>query len=302
MIGVDWGTTNFRAFRISAEGSITARRSSPQGVLSIPAGQFPEMLRSQVGDWLTEGETQIMLCGMVGSRHGWVEAPYVSCPVGAIDLARSVIRLSFFHAEVFLIPGVAGAAPSGQPEVMRGEETATIGVLESTGGEGLICLPGTHSKWVEAKGNKILRFSTFMTGELFATLRSSTILSQLMKSKEVTDLAAFRRGVERSSESSSLLHHLFSVRTLTLRGDLQEDCAASYLSGLLIGHEVRSAIAPHAIVHLLGTESLCGLYTEAIRMCGGDSHVGDTDAAVRGMLLVSRMLAIRGANDMSRAT
>ena len=108
MIAVDWGTSNFRAFRLNAEGAVVARRSSPQGILRVDDGNFEAALRAEVGAWLAEGENHILLCGMIGSRQGWVEAEYLPCPVGIEELANAVVQVPFAGAEVRLVPGVIG--------------------------------------------------------------------------------------------------------------------------------------------------------------------------------------------------
>jgi 2-dehydro-3-deoxygalactonokinase len=145
LIAVDWGTSNFRAFRLDGQGAIVARCSSPQGILQVGDGSFAAALRAQIGAWLAEGETRVLMCGMIGSRQGWVEAGYLACPAGISDLAGAVMQVPFAEATVRLVPGVKGADAAGVPEVMRGEETAAMGMLE---GCGLVCFPGTHSKWI----------------------------------------------------------------------------------------------------------------------------------------------------------
>jgi 2-dehydro-3-deoxygalactonokinase len=118
LIAVDWGTSNFRAFRLSAEGAVLARRSSPQGILRVGKGNFEEALRAEVGAWLANGENHILLCGMIGSRQGWVEAQYLGCPAGLLELANAVIKVPFNGAQVRLVPGVKGSDAAGLPEVM----------------------------------------------------------------------------------------------------------------------------------------------------------------------------------------
>ena len=151
MIGVDWGTSNFRAFRIAADGSIGGsivdRRSSPRGILAVESGGFEPALRNEIGDWLAAGEDRVLLCGMVGSRQGWLEAKYLRCPAGLDDLAAAVVAVPFDGAEVRLVPGVMARDAQGVPEVMRGEETQIAGLLTALPGDALVCLPGTHSKW-----------------------------------------------------------------------------------------------------------------------------------------------------------
>jgi 2-dehydro-3-deoxygalactonokinase len=289
VIAVDWGTSNFRAFRINAEGVVVARCSSPQGILRVAGGNFEEALRAEVGPWLQEGETHILLCGMIGSRQGWVEADYLRCPVGIEELAASVVQVPFFGAEVWLVPGVMGPAAANVPELMRGEETSAMGILDDVGA-GLVCFPGTHSKWIQLSDRKIVSFTTSMTGEVYSALCKCTILERTMTGGAVTGEAAFDDGVSRSADSGGLLHHLFGVRTLVLMGQLREEASASYLSGLLIGHEVRAAMPAGARVVLVGTAQLCGLYAQAIEACGGRAMLADEDAAALGLAAIGRRL------------
>jgi 2-dehydro-3-deoxygalactonokinase len=292
VIAVDWGTSNFRAFRINAEGAVVARCSSPQGILRVE-GNFEEALRAEVGAWLQQGEHHILLCGMVGSRQGWVETEYLRCPVGIEELAASVVRVPFVGAEVLLVPGVmgplAGKDAAKPPELMRGEETAAMGILD-VAATGLVCFPGTHSKWIQLSDRKIVSFTTSMTGEVYSTLRKYTILERTMTGGEVTDEAAFRDGVSRSADSGGLLHHLFGVRTLVLMGQLRAEASASYLSGLLIGHEVRAAMPSGGCVMLVGAAELCGLYAQAIEACGGRATLAEEDAAAFGLAAMGRRL------------
>jgi 2-dehydro-3-deoxygalactonokinase len=291
LIAIDWGTSNFRAFRLNDAGEILERRSYPSGVLRVEEGRFAEALVEQVGDWLAQGEKRILLCGMVGSRQGWTEAKYLSCPVGLADLAASVIRLPFEGAEVLLISGVIGADSYGVPEVMRGEETEAMGMSNGSEGAALVCMPGTHSKWIHLRNRTIISFITCMTGEVFSAIRKGTILARIMTSDTTIDRTAFLRGVARSADNGGLLHHLFSVRTLALMDQLKEEDSASYLSGLLIGHEVRAAMPHRSHVHLIGATHLCSLYAQAIEACGGSSTLEDQDAAARGLAAIARRLS-----------
>ncbi|MEO6801853.1 MAG: 2-dehydro-3-deoxygalactonokinase [Granulicella sp.] len=291
MIAIDWGTSNFRAFRLEGAGHILERRSFSGGILHIEKGHFAETLRIQVGDWLAAGENRILLCGMVGSRQGWVEAKYLSCPIGVQDLANALIQLPFEGADVRLVPGVAGEDSYGVPEVMRGEETQAMGMSNAPDGAAIVCLPGTHSKWICLENRTIISFITCMTGEVFSALRTGTTLAQMMTADVAIDSTAFLRGVDRSADAGGFLHHLFSVRTLALMDKLEEEVSASYLSGLLIGHEVRASMPTGAHVHLIGTAQLCSLYAMAIEHCGGSVTLEDQDAAVRGLTAIARRLA-----------
>jgi 2-dehydro-3-deoxygalactonokinase len=287
MIGVDWGTTSFRAFRLDG-GRIVDRRETPGGVLRIDNGRFADALRAEVGLWLAEGERRILLSGMIGSRQGWQEARYVTCPVGVDEIAQALTPVSFDGAQVLLAPGLSDVDVSGVPDVMRSEEMQILGAgIE----HGIACLPGTHSKWARIAGRRIIGFTTYMTGECFAALRDHTVLGRLMR-EGPTVQSAFDAGIARSAQPGGLLHQLFGVRTLTLSKRLAETEGASYLSGVLIGHEIRTALGDPAVrragreVHVIGNASLSALYARAIVTCGERARVGDENAAAHGLALV----------------
>ena len=159
--------------------------------------------------------------------------------------------------------------------------------------QGIACLPGTHSKWVTIAGRRIMGFTTYMTGECFAALRDHTVLARLMRDggQGRTVPAAFDAGVARSAEPGGLLHHAFGVRTLGLAKRLTDTEGASYLSGLLIGHEIRTALPGGDVVHVIGTAALSALYARAIVACGGRAVIGDEDAAAQGLALIGARAA-----------
>lgn len=293
MIGVDWGTTNFRAFRFDAAGQVIERRASPAGIVNVKDRRFAQTLKEKVGDWIAGGEHRVLLSGMVGSRQGWMEADYLPCSVTLDDLAAGVVEVPFPEAEVRLVPGVRGEDSNGVPEVMRGEETQVMGISESCQRYGVVCMPGTHTKWIELRDRSIVNLQTCMTGDVFAALRSKTILSKLMHADAPMDDVSFLRGVERSADAGGLLHHLFGVRTLGLAGHLRDEAAASYLSGLLIGHEVRSMMRVNASVHLVGAEHLCRLYQQAIEACGCEATMEEEEAAARGLAAIGGRMVWR---------
>src|SRR6478752_7243706 len=128
MIGIDWGTTSFRAFRIGRDGAVRDRRAAAKGILNVPDGRFGDTLREEIGPWLAAGEDHVLLSGMIGSRQGWKEAPYLPCPAGAPEIARALVDIGFDWAKVKLVPGLSGLDSAGVAEVMRGEETQVLGV------------------------------------------------------------------------------------------------------------------------------------------------------------------------------
>jgi 2-dehydro-3-deoxygalactonokinase len=287
MIGVDWGTSSFRAFRIAPGGSIRDRRSARRGLLNVPDNRFADTLREEVGPWLAAGEDHVLLSGMIGSRQGWKEAPYVPCPAGPAEIAAALVPIEFDWGQVRLVPGLSAVDEAGVAEVMRGEETQVFGVLAAMGGSGLACLPGTHSKWVNVVNERIISFTTHMTGEAFGALRGYTILGRMMR-EGPADGAPFDAGVRRCGDPGGLLHHIFAARSLVLAGQLAETEAAAYLSGILIGHEVQAALAGRRdeVVHVIGAPELTMLYARAISAHGGYPERHDGEAAARGLALI----------------
>lgn len=280
MIGIDWGTSSLRAYRLAGH-TIIDRRHSQSGITSIPAGAFPATLQATIGDWLENGETHILMAGMVGSRQGWVEAPYLPCPADPAALAGALTKIPFNDINLAIVPGLTHRDPAGTPEVMRGEETQLAGAAK----DALFCLPGTHSKWATVEAGIITGFTTAMTGEVFAALRHHTILGRMMQDGPPND-TAFRRGVARAQTEGGLLHHLFGIRTQGLFGELGETAAPAYLSGLLIGTEI-AAIAPMTEVHLIGDPALCHLYALALEDFGLKSHLEPPDLAAIGLALIA---------------
>jgi 2-dehydro-3-deoxygalactonokinase len=290
MIGIDWGTSSFRAFRLADDGRVLDRRAAPRGIMSVKDGQFAEVVHEFAGDWLKAGERRILLSGMIGSRQGWRESQALQCPAGVENLARALTPVPFDGATIFIVPGLTCRDANGVAEFMRGEETQIVGLLPAIGGEGLVCLPGTHSKWARIEGGRIASFTTHMTGEAFAALSQHTILGRLMQG-EAHDDAAFDRGVTRASDPGGLLHHLFGARTLVLAGELPESATRSYLSGMLIGHEIRAALTGATDpVHLAGEAKLCALYARALAGVGRAARIAPEDAAVRGLAAIGDLV------------
>ncbi len=283
MIGIDWGTSSFRAYRMSRDGTILEKREAALGILSVAPGTFPQVLAAQIGGW---DDATVMMSGMVGSRQGWLEAPYVQCPAGAKSLAAHIAPVAWLGRRAWIVPGLSCVDEAGVPDVMRGEETQLLGVLDGLGDDCLVCLPGTHSKWVRIRGARIASFRTYFTGELFAVLKAHSLLGRMME-EDSGDERAFADGVDRSADEGGLLNHLFGVRTRGLFGELGGAQAASYLSGLLIGHELRSAPDGERI-HFLGAPALVERYARAAALLGKESTLLDPEAAPRGLFMLAR--------------
>jgi 2-dehydro-3-deoxygalactonokinase len=287
MIAIDWGTSSFRAYRLDAAGAIADKRAAPLGIMHVEGGRFAEALEAQVGDWLAAGEGPVVMSGMIGSRQGWKEAPYVECPAGSEQIGARMQQVAWGAGRVaWIAPGVSCRDAGGVPDVMRGEETQILGVLDTLPAAAWICLPGTHSKWVELRDGRIHGFTTHMTGEAFATLRAHTILGRMM-TEAPNDPAWFEAGLKRSREPGGLLHHLFGVRARGLFGELPDPASASYLSGILIGHELQSVATTADTVYLLGARALEAAYRHALEHFGHRAVALDADAAVRGLWRLS---------------
>ena len=294
LVGVDWGTTSLRAARLGAQGVALEERSLPRGILSVPAGGFPAVLQETCGAWLDDPSTLVLVSGMAGSRQGWIEAPYCHCPAGLADIASQLAWAE--PGRVAIVPGL-DCEHHGVPDVMRGEETQVVGALALLGiASARLVLPGTHSKWVDAVNGRIERFSTFMTGEVYALLRRHSILARTMPDEDGDlDEAAFTRGVEAALRSGSLLNAAFSARTLSLFDRLPATSMPSYLSGLVIGEEMRSQHAGQRApegdpVIVIGAEALTLRYEIALRSIGGATRRVGSEATWRGLWAIAQIL------------
>ena len=239
LVGIDWGTSSLRVARLDERGHAIEQREFPRGILTVPAGGFAQVFDEACGDWMKAPGAAALICGMAGSRQGWQEAPYAPCPAGHVEIAS---RLAWIErGRIALVPGLTHES-AGAPDVMRGEETKALGVMKLLGvSDARIVMPGTHCKWTRVRGGRIESFSTFMTGEFYAVLRQHSILARTLPAQDgELDEAAFVRGVGYAMSAGNVLHAAFTARTLALFDRVTEAAAPSYLSGLLIGEELRS--------------------------------------------------------------
>ncbi|WP_025113045.1 2-dehydro-3-deoxygalactonokinase [Pseudomonas sp. H1h] len=310
LIALDWGTTSLRAYKLAAGGVVLEQRALSSGIMQLPktprvingrecADGFELAFEDACGDWLeAQPELPVIACGMVGSAQGWREAAYCETPANVANLGNSLQTLvSLRGTRVHIVPGVIQR--SRLPNVMRGEETQVLGVLQNlpaeAGGDLLIGLPGSHSKWVEVVDGCITHFDTFMTGEVFAVLSEHSILGRTQQQGATFDGLAFDRGVQVALSADGelgVLSTLFSARTLGLTGELAPTAQADYLSGLMIGHEL-AALAdaqrrrrnnpdlPSII--LIGNAQLCARYSRALDACGFDRVTLAEQATERGL-------------------
>lgn len=273
-IAVDWGTTNLRAFAMGREGVI-AQATSDDGMGKLDRDGFEPALLRLIGPWLTEGRvTEVVACGMVGSRQGWHEAPYRAVPCAPLDPGSLVTAPTRDgRIRVRLVPGLKQANPA---DVMRGEETQIAGALALMPGfDGVICLPGTHSKWAHLSAGEVVSFQTYMTGEMFALLSQASVLRHGMQG-EGWDEAAFDAGVSDAlSRPERIGAKLFGIRAEGLIAGLPAAAARARLSGLLIGMELAAA-RPYWLgqaVVIVGSEGISNSYARALKGLGVEARL-----------------------------
>ncbi|MDF2640614.1 MAG: 2-oxo-3-deoxygalactonate kinase [Novosphingobium lindaniclasticum] len=284
-IAVDWGTTNRRVYRIE-RGNVVATERDDIGILSVPMGGFP----AQIAELRTRfGGLPIVRAGMVGSDRGWHDAGYV-CRTATIEsVAAAMVQPE--HG-VAIVPGVC-VNTRGRTEVMRGEEVQLLGAVAAglAPVDALLCQPGTHSKWAVMKDGAIADFTTAMTGEMFALLKSHALIGREMYGDVEAD-AAFREGVETCADTD-LLSALFGVRAASLLGKRAPGEAAAYVSGLLIGSDCRARITrPGMTIHLLADGLLSRLYSAAITIAGGRVVIVDSQVSfIAGIARIRNLMS-----------
>lgn len=287
LIALDWGTSSLRAFRFDGTGRLGETRARPWGIRHLPEGGYDAALASVIAGWPALPR---LACGMVGSRNGWREMPYLDLPADAAQLggALGAVRAAD-GLDVHLVAGLRD--PRG-PDMMRGEETQLIGALAlrpALAQAATFILPGTHSKWAVVRDGAVTGFRTLMTGELFAVLQRHSILGTTGV-EAADDADAFDRGVAsaRDSGAAGALGRLFSARALMLDGALAPASVPDYLSGLLIGEEFRAALADglarrDAPLQLIGEAALCERYRRAAALFGIELPPPIPDAAAHGL-------------------
>ncbi len=288
-IAVDWGTSNLRAWSMTDAGDAVDQAVSDAGMATLKPNEFEPTLLRLVSSWLGGGCVPVIACGMVGARQGWVEAPYqtVPCPTGLSELVPAPTNDP--SLDVKIIPGICQNNPS---DVMRGEETQIAGYLAGNPGfDGILCLPGTHTKWVHVSAAEIVSFRTFMTGELFGLLSNRSVLRHSVDT-DGWDANAFTEALDITrSRPESLAAHLFRLRAEELLQGQSGATGRARLSGLLIGAELAAARSYWLgqPVALIGAPDLTSIYSAALRTQGVDPVAADGDAMTLAGLIQARM-------------
>jgi 2-dehydro-3-deoxygalactonokinase len=305
-IAGDWGTSHLRMALCDVQGQVYQRT---EGLGAAHAtGRFAEILEDSCAPWREQwGELNVVLAGMVGSRLGWVETPYLKCPLAPAQIATRCTAPPGTRG-IRIVPGICCRNRYGVNDLMRGEETQILGALQMYGylgcGRQLLGLPGTHSKWVVLQDGVIIDFLTAPSGEVFTALRDHTVLVEDGK-RAHSDVRgpAFTQGLQAFNRlpEAQLLHRLFECRSRTLSGEVTADGAAGFLSGLIIASDVFGALRlfttghGNEAIHLIGTESLTGLYAEALGLRGSRALQIDGGAAsIAGLAQVHAQLIAKG--------
>lgn len=283
---VDWGTSSFRLWLLAPDGSVIAERRGPDGMMSAREIGFEAVLDGYLAEVGAALDLPVVICGMAGAKQGWKEAPYLDAPAELASLPSRAVNVDAVARDVRILPGIAQRDPA-HPDVMRGEETQLLGLVAEGIASALVCLPGTHSKWVALRDGRVENFSTFMTGEIFAALSTHTILKLNAEGDFGPTDSAFLSGVREAAASpATVANQLFAIRAGSLLGFPPRGAAG--ISGALIGLEIAGALARHGSGGevILGSAGRLGeLYHAALQEAGFSVRSVDADAAVRAGLL-----------------
>jgi 2-dehydro-3-deoxygalactonokinase len=291
LVALDWGSTRLRAWLLGEHGAVLAERQNASGASTLAGGPaaFEQALAGLAADWL-DSTIPVVACGMVGSAHGWREAPYVACPARLDVLHEHLVEVKAGAATMRIVPGLIDDPAGAAPDVMRGEETQVLGLVKTRpdlAARACVLMPGTHSKWVQLTDGAVTGLRTRMTGEAYALLRQHSVLARQMLAEDTPlDREAFAAGVvaARDAQGRDLLAQLFSVRTLGLTRRWPAAALPDHLSGLLIGHELvaglGSADGPLALV---GEPALCRRYALALDVLGASAVTVGTNTACAGL-------------------
>lgn len=284
-IAADWGTSNLRVWPMDSSGTPLAQTQSGKGMGQLDPGEFEAAFLELAAEFLPEtGTVPVIVCGMAGARQGWTEAPYARVPAAPTGEGSVAVSTRDPRLDVRILPGICQENPA---DVMRGEETQIAGyLLKNKGFSGILCLPGTHTKWVRISDGTITGFQTVMTGELFALLSGASVLRHSLDDNG-WDQTAFEAGVSESLGSpETVFSRLFAVRAQSLLKNNDGVSLRSKLSGLLLGYEVASVLPDLGNEEpvLIGGQNLTSRYASALKLAGRDCSSEDGSDLVLGGL------------------
>jgi len=300
-VGVDWGSSSFRAYRFNDSGCVIDRIQTDEGLKHLTPEQFESTLFTHIESWIKQNES-VLLCGMITSRSGWIETPYLNCPTKPAADRSQLTALVVRDTELLFTPGLCQYEPTC--DVMRGEELQLLGVhnLQQTSANtntlnSVIILPGTHSKWAVTQAATISGFTTIPTGEMFDAIVHRTLLGEFANANSWDD-AAFQQGVEAGFGCQTIMNHLFSVRANVLLKKMEQDEVYAYLSGLMIGCEIKEGNTfcakmlsqTVAEVYLVGSKKLCKIYQRALQILDIQVVAEYSDATEAGFVQVAQNL------------
>lgn len=283
-IAVDWGTSQLRAWAMRGTSAVDHAQCE-QGMSRVAKSEFQTALLSLIEPWLGDDPVDIIACGMVGARQGWVEAPYTAVPSDPVPNVPVRVPNTDPRIRAFVVPGLKQTAP---PDVMRGEETQIAGFLAARPNwDGVLCLPGTHTKWVQVSAGEVVSFRTFMTGEIFELLRGQSVLKHSVG--EGWDQATFAEAVaDTLSKPENLAGRLFGLRAADLLQGQDGAIARARLSGLLIGAEL-AATRPYWLgqqLAIIGADQVASIYAQALQQQGAFVETADaTEVTLAGLAL-----------------
>jgi len=295
-VAVDWGTSNLRAWGMGGDGRPVLERSSSKGMGKLERQEFAGVLLELLNDVGPATGMPVLICGMAGARQGWLEAPYLETPADLRGLIHGAVRPAMPDGRFApaILPGVCQKA--GGDNVMRGEETQLLGLaMLKPGFNGMVCMPGTHSKWARLNGTRVEQFSTAMTGEIYEVLRTHSVLRHSLTGdlEGPGRFDGFLAGAEAGLEHpEKLLGRLFEVRAGALLSGRQPDWCGGFLSGLLIGTEIAAnrGLIGQQTVPLIGSARLCELYASVLDMAGLESEIHDaTTVTIAGLAAARRL-------------
>ena len=281
LLGIDWGTSNRRAYLMHRDGRCLAQHADGQGMLAV-GGKFVESLAALRREMTVDEQVPTVMSGMVGSASGWQEVPYLDTAVPLAALPAHLVPVAGYPG-CHIVPGYCDR--SSGVDVMRGEEAQLLGAVALGILDGWLVLPGTHSKWVYLQEGKVAQLATYMTGELFAMLAAGGTLSALM-GPGVDDEAAFVAGMQEAQRGWSLSNTLFGVRARVVARDMPAEKARSFVSGLLIGTEFNDAQRQQgSVINLIASHALSSRYASAAAHFGMQARVLDPDEVYRAALV-----------------